>query len=469
MSDSTTGDARDGCSPHAPAPGSLGGRLRRGLAVAGAVATVGLVAACGSSSDGGSTGGTSAPSTGGASTSASTGGGASAVKIPQSDGGFPAIDSADKAPTGQPLKFAMISQENSASGSFPEQRQAGEAAIKYVNTKLGGIAGRPIQLSVCKTDGQPATSASCANKLLRENPVAFIGASDFATFQSLPLLQKAGVAFIGGLSFGGPEALLPNSFLFISGSTTAWPAIPQYAIQKTGAKTIALTEPTGNPGAKIAADLVRNAAEMLGATTKTVSLDPSAADVTPQITELNAGNPDAIVGINTGTQCVALAQARKSLGVKADFYLPGGCSDPKQIAQLGDAANGIYMPFEVAVPGDDGADVQLYDAAMKQWAPETARNEFAASGFQSVMNIYTVLNTMKPDAITPAAIIKAFQGARGVHNFMGPDFSCDKPVPAYPSVCNPKQMMAQYQGDKFVPMSDFYDPSKFVKLSAASG
>lgn len=436
------------------------GRLRRLATASCALGLGAAVVACG-----GDDGGTATKDT----ATQAQGQETSKLQIPQSDSGFPPLDSPDKRATGEPLKFAMISLENSNQGVFPEQRQAGEAAIRYVNTKLGGIAGRPIELEVCKTDGTPAGSSSCANKLLQQQPVAFFGAADFATYQSVPLLERAGVPWIGGLSFGGPEALSKNSFLFAAGSTTVWPSIPQYAVEELGAKNLALTQPTGNPGAEVAAELVRGAIDELGAKQTTVPLDPTAPDVTPQMTQMNASNPDAIVGINTGTQCVALAQARKSLGVKAAFFLPSGCADPRAMEQLGDAAEGIYMPFEVEVPGDKGPDVQLYDAVMKEFAPETPRNEFASTGFQSVMNTYTVLKDMKPDEITSESIIEAFRNARDVPNFMGPKFTCDKPVPAYPSVCNPLQVMAQHRGGEFVPVSEYFDPSKYTNAVKVGG
>ncbi|MCH2409153.1 MAG: hypothetical protein MK190_08280, partial [Acidimicrobiales bacterium] len=45
-----------------------------------------------------------------------------------------------------PVLVGLINMENSPAGSFPEARVAIEAAADWVNSELGGINGRPIEL-----------------------------------------------------------------------------------------------------------------------------------------------------------------------------------------------------------------------------------------------------------------------------------------------------------------------------------
>src|SRR5437870_238720 len=46
--------------------------------------------------------------------------------------------SAAPAPTGAPIVLGITNQEAGAIGTLPELREAAEAAVKYVNTELGG-------------------------------------------------------------------------------------------------------------------------------------------------------------------------------------------------------------------------------------------------------------------------------------------------------------------------------------------
>lgn len=432
--------------------------------LAGCAILAGLtLAACGSSG-----GGSGATSASGGSSGSSGSSAPAAAHVPQSNGGLPSLSAPDKKATGSPLTFAMISLQQSSQASYVEETQAAQAAANYVNTKLGGIKGHPIKITVCPTDGTGATSAACANRLIQQHPVAFFGDSDLATFASLPLINKAHLAYIGGVGFGGPEDILPNSFQFLGGSTMLWPAIGEYATKYLHAHSLAETQPTGNPYAAIASNLVAGAALKGGishSNIKNVPLDPTAADVTPQVSAMNAISPDVAVGVNTGTQCVSLAQARQSLGMTAKFFLPSGCSDPQQIKQMGSAANGIYMPFEVQVPGDNGPDVQLYLSAMKKYSPHSKMDEFTAAGFQEVINTYEVLSKAK-GAITPSAVIDAFNHARNMHNFMGPKFSCNHEVKAYPAVCDPDEIMYQYDNGQWKAVSGFFDPAAYTNPKA---
>ena len=104
--------------------------------------------------------------------------------------------STSPAPKGEPIVLAIIAQERGPA-ALPDSRLAAEAAIKYVNTELGGAAGRPLQLESCITDGSPEQSSACANQLLEKHPVAFVGESELGTAGSVPIIEKAGVPLVG--------------------------------------------------------------------------------------------------------------------------------------------------------------------------------------------------------------------------------------------------------------------------------
>src|SRR6202044_498753 len=104
-----------------------------------------------------------------------------------------------KPAKGKPVVFGMINLELNPQASFPEVRAAAEAAVKYVNAYGGGLDGHPIQLDTCLTDGSPATSTQCANKLVAAHPVAILGGADLSAANTLPIYKKAELAYIAGL------------------------------------------------------------------------------------------------------------------------------------------------------------------------------------------------------------------------------------------------------------------------------
>src|SRR5438876_3685739 len=94
-----------------------------------------------------------------------------------------------KAASGSPVLFGMVNLETNPNVNFPELHSALEAGVKYLNAYKGGLDGHPIKVDVCPTDGQPASTAKCANKLVAEHPVAILGGADIAGAAAFPIYQ----------------------------------------------------------------------------------------------------------------------------------------------------------------------------------------------------------------------------------------------------------------------------------------
>ncbi|MGH9289238.1 MAG: ABC transporter substrate-binding protein, partial [Acidimicrobiales bacterium] len=92
------------------------------------VATLGITAAC---------------SDGGTSTSESS-----------SELGDTTATSAGTKATGEPIRIGFVNSEGGAF-SVPELRVGNEVAETYINDQLGGVKGRPLQVTRCTTDGSP--------------------------------------------------------------------------------------------------------------------------------------------------------------------------------------------------------------------------------------------------------------------------------------------------------------------------
>src|ERR1700712_5177284 len=159
-------------------------RLRIPAAI-GAVAVAGLLLSACSSSGGG--GGTNTP----------------ANSDPAASGTSPAGNATDalgtpNAASGSPIVFGLLNIE-SGPVTFPEVREAEQAAVQYVNAYKGGIGGRPIKLVTCVTDGQPSTSQRCANQIADQHPVAILGGADTGAPGAIPVWTRKNLAYLGGV------------------------------------------------------------------------------------------------------------------------------------------------------------------------------------------------------------------------------------------------------------------------------
>ena len=347
---------------------------------------------------------------------------------------------------GAPLVFGYVNDDSGAAGAFPEETAAVKATIQYVNTQLDGIAGRPIKLVACSDDATPAEASSCATKVLQSNPIAILGGSDFATPASVPLFVKAGKPYLGGNAFSGPENTSSLSFQWASSVAIAAPSVP-YAIQTLHAKSLTLMYPTGNPSALATSVLAKEVALKMGlkaSAIHTVSFSATAPDLTAPMQEAKSQDPGAIIVSTGGPQCLTVAQAHQELGVSAPLMLPAGCFST-QLNKEGGAAydDNVYASgSDAQADSPDWAntpDMKLFTKVMKQYTPSTLTSplvEFGLYGFQTVMNVRNVLNSLKPNEITSKTIVTAFRSTVNESDVLGVPYTCKTvPVKALGGLC----------------------------------
>ena len=345
--------------------------------------------------------------------------------------------------TGPPIVVGLINQEDAPVGSFPEVRRSAEAAARYVNEELGGVDGRPLQLEACTTRGTPESSQACANQLAGKQPVAVLGGIDLGAAASLPVLQRAGIPYLGGSPTLAEELNSPASYMLAGGTVADLLGQAEYALNTLKAKRVAAVY-VDLPGLLTtvvqASDVVLRAK---GATSvKTVAEKADAADFTTALTSANNSNPDVIFVVFPAQSCARIMQARQALAIKAKMFYPGACAAQSVVDAAGSGADGAffgsgYLPF-----GDPSPDV----AAWRDRAKGTS--VLSQAGFSVVMNLYQLLG--EADEVTPAALTDRLKSTKGHANFMGHDYTCDrKQLPLLSSVCNPFVRILQYRDGRF--------------------
>ena len=348
------------------------------------------------------------------------------------------------APSGEPIKIGMINQENTPAGSFPEIRQAVESAVEYVNGQ-GGVKGRPLQLETCITQGTPEGSSACAEKFAASKPVLVMPGIDFGSAASLPILQRAGLPYVGGVPLLPPELTAENSYTFVGGSSSAFPSQSVYLAKELKVKKVNILY-TDNPAGAQAAKAF--GADVLAANgVSDVSLIPEkadAADFTASVTKAAQGKPDAIMVLFAAQGCSRIMQAKQAVGVQAKMFYPGSCADESVLAAGGAGANGAYFNEETVLYSSDDPQVKIYRDALAKHAPDAKKSGFSQTGFGALMNVSALLKDI-PGDITSASLVTALGGTNRQANFMAHPYTCDrKQVPGLPAVCNAFSRIVQY-------------------------
>ncbi len=390
--------------------------------------------------------------------------------------------------TGEPFVIGVQNLEGDPAGSFPEYSLAMEAAADYVNTELGGLQGRPIELELCKSIVAPDDSQRCANELsaadvdLAISTLNFFGnhfsiyqGSDIPVIVGTPLtiadFTSEGVYSIGagGGCLGNHTGLIEFATnqiedelgIEVNRVSVPWADTPPGVVcyNDLEAKPLDVlngSEPGDSQRAGEKPDL-----EHIG-----VPIAPAAPDVTPQATEVLEFEPDVIVYSAQGADCWNFVDALGRLGWTPEdtpLVLSGACVDFEAMAAAGPLAQGVYFigsgntllsPLESQEPGKNLDDATVYQERGAQYglSNDDLFKGFATQGFSVIMNIWEMANQVDGD-VTGEAIEEQLAATDGTTpTFGGLPLDCAGAPEPYIAVCSSASSVTVWDGTEFQPV-----------------
>jgi branched-chain amino acid transport system substrate-binding protein len=276
--------------------------------VAGLLAAALVAVACGGDNKGSGSATTSA--SGGASTSASGGPSSSA-----SGGG--SLDSA------HPYIYLISADFTGALQAATTAEVLGlKAAITDINAK-GGINGREVRLETQNDQNDPTTAVNLLQQRLssgKRPDAVYPGGSSAVTQAMLPILTREKILSTDATS---SDALnKPSDFPYHFGvSQLASAPLPAFIaeLQGKGYKKIGMIFANSATGQNTEASFSKGI-KAAGMDFTSVSYDEKALDMTPQLQQLQATNPDAVIYSAFGTPTLYVLKSRNQMGWDIPFY-----------------------------------------------------------------------------------------------------------------------------------------------------
>jgi len=280
---------------------------RRAFGFAAVVASVALViAACGGSGGGGSSS-SAAPTTSAAPTS-----------------------SAAPSPLGEPIKVMTVTDLVSAGPIYPNIEYTAKAYEQWINAN-GGVAGRPLAVTVCDSQGTADGSTACARKAVDEKMVAIIGSFNFAPDAMVDVLEPAGIAYFGACCMLGTKEF-QSKLAFPLGSHQMYGVGFVKKAQEQGCKK---SHAVIIQGAEGFFGVLQAAAANLkydGLDAEFTVLPATAQDYSPQVAEALAGGTDCVLMVVSETPFVSWMTPWAAAASTATLYGPQGNLDAVSIA-----------------------------------------------------------------------------------------------------------------------------------------
>jgi branched-chain amino acid transport system substrate-binding protein len=422
-----------------------------------AVAVVLIAAGC----SGGGGSGTSAGGGGGA-----AGGGTASTSAPAK----PVTDylsyvggKAGPADTSQsPITVGWVNAQGGAN-EIPEATFAAQAAVKYVNTELGGIGGHPLALKTCFIASAEEEGQKCGQQLLNDAkvPVIVFGAVVTGN-QALEATVDGKKPIMVGVSAAPSDSTAKNAYLLYGDQTHVLGPWGTYARDIVKAKTAAVVYPS-QAGANTAAAAAKKGLEDAGITVKSVGYDPQATDLLGPLTAAGGQTADVVVPMTDAAGCVNLAKALKQIGSNKPVVSNPLCLSPQVAQGLGDLPVGWVFGIAQILPSDPTApDAKTYVATSTKYGLKQAdtANPFAALGWDEILITTKLMNSIGADKITPDTMTAALKAFKGPLIMGAPTVQCGKYAEAL-AVCNDQTKFYKYLGKgQFQSVSDWLRPPK---------
>jgi branched-chain amino acid transport system substrate-binding protein len=294
--------------------------------------------------------------------------------------------------TGAPVELGNISSLTGP-GTFPEAAKAAAAVFDRLNS-CGGVRGRPVRLNVEDDQGDPATAAQVARRLVEQKRVvALVGSASlldcavnaaYYAEQKIDSIQGTGV---DPVCFGSPNISPVNTGPFTGVTVSLY-----YASEVLKKEKVCRVRLFDVPGFVGAFDAAGTRWEQLTGKKLTYSgaIGKSTDDVTPLLLRARQAGCQAVVVDGVEAQAVAVGKAVEANGLGDLTWIGLTSYFTDNVArQLGAAGTGLLANSEFEPYDSDSA--ALADVRGLMAAHGVPMTSFATGGYLAATIMQTVL------------------------------------------------------------------------------
>jgi len=264
-----------------------------------------------------------------------------------------------EAPTGDPIKVMTVTTLNAAGPTYENIANTANLYADYINAR-GGIAGHPLEVTVCDEQFDPAVATTCARQAVDEGMVSIVGSFTYFAESIVPVIAESSITWFGACCPITPSELT-SPYSFNIGNQ------PMYAV---GAVGRAVEDGCENvnaviiDGAQIFITPMENAMSAYGREFgDVIILPPTAQDYSAEVAQATT-NADCVITIVSETPFITWNTAWTQSGTDAQQYGPQGnlndiSAAGNEEATDGNVIAGMYPDLSTA-PWDE------YRAALEE-------------------------------------------------------------------------------------------------------
>lgn len=315
-----------------------------------------------------------------------------------------------------------------------------QMAVDKIN-KAGGINGRPLELVIADTEGDPAKAVNIAKKFIYKDKVAaIIGPTRTGTGMAVKKIIHTGrvptFMTVGGdpVIMGGAK-LGPFDWVFKSPQRTSVAVKRLYAyLQQKHIARVGLMTASDGFG-KDGARWLKKLAPQFGLTVVAEeSFGPKDTDMTAQLTNIKHAKPQALVVWTIGPAGSIVSKNKVQLGIDLPLFQCHGLPDPKYIELAGKACEGDGMPATKLMVADALPDSDPQKPVIKEFIRLYTQqyhydrqfpiNTHSGYAWDAIMIVAGAMRKAGTDAAKLRQAIeqtKGYVGVSGIYNLTAED------------------------------------------------
>jgi ABC-type branched-subunit amino acid transport system substrate-binding protein len=351
-----------------------------------------------------------------------------------------AVSSAD------PVRIGILYTDDNPIGTAPEIKSAAIAAANYVDSH-GGVGGRSVKLVICNGANNSQNDAQCAAQFVNGGVVTVFGLDGFWGGVGVSIIGKAGIAN-QTLPISGPEFTAPNAYPWEGSGITASAAAASYiAENKLKGSCVYVDIPSFEQ--QCVQDF-QGPAKKLGATTTTLSISPTANDLSQYATRLSQTQANAVLVTAGAPVPQELMQASSQIGYKPLWILPS--QQPAFFKAVGSLAKGALFYDDLVDSSDKtNADATVFRTAMAKWAPGAALDAYSIMTFSNIVTLAKLGDQVGGAKITRAGLPILLANIKNLPQFMGPVLNADQHLPGLPHALHTGAYLYEWNGSSLQP------------------
>lgn len=252
-------------------------------------------------------------------------------------------EQAGDAPEGEPLRVVFLTNESGPYAGLSEDAVLGvQAKVEAINA-AGGVLGRPLEFEQINTESDPTRATAVAESIEpSEDLIGVVGPEGAATCYAARavLVEKSIVHYCntGAPIPGAPDGIVPGEpspyyFSLHPPLGAAGAGVPFEWMADQGLTRVGLLTSSDAAGQLYRQVTDAEAGDYDIEIVASEEFDATAADVTPQVTNLRSANPDVLYIGTTGGGLATALQAVRDLGMDIPVWTGWG-NAADSVAQL---------------------------------------------------------------------------------------------------------------------------------------